>query len=221
MSWEVSGATIHNAFGTGSISYSITEDSNQYLCVVLGSTDVRDSYFEIATFDGQSFTRVNNAINSSGDETSVDFIYFNISGKATGTYTFYYDVVFSAPDFGRLAMFTVKGGQSYGNPLNASATKTANSQAQNISITTTQPNSLVIDAFCNQRDPFDFSPGSGQTQIFLSDLNGSGYKFGASFKEVASPSTTTMSWSVTDYYAYVAGSFTPKVEGGAFLYHLL
>lgn len=223
MAWEVSSASFFDGqASTNSVQYSITQSDSQYLCVVLATSDFRDNAFDSRTkFDGQDFIRVSNAVNSSDDETTVDFIYFNISGKASGTYTFTYGIATGSPSGGRYAIFTVKGGQTFGTPLNASASKTANFQAQSINITTTVPGSLVIDAFCNQRDPFDFSPGSGQTQIFLADITGSGFKFGASFKEVASPSTTTMSWSVTDYYAYVAGSFSPKVEGGAFLYHLL
>jgi hypothetical protein len=221
MPWTIGTPAYTTGGSSGSVSISITQKPYQMLCVMLGATDFRDNAFATATFDGASFTRVGTAVNTTGDETSMDFIFFNISGKATGTYTFSWTVSTGTPDSGRIAYFTVEGNGQSGTILNASNTATGDG-AITISTTPTQANSLVINAVTNQRDPFDNAPGAGQTQIFLQDLTGtSSFKFMASYKEVTTPALTTMSWTPNDKFASVVGAFTPAIEGGSFIYNLL
>jgi hypothetical protein len=221
MAYSVSSATIIDGRSRpGSASISITQKSNQILCVILASTDARDNFFDPITFDGANGNRVGNACNTSGDETSIDFIYFDISNKPTGTYTLSWSYPYGSPSGGTIAYFTVTGIATF-NILNASGTALGNSNPT-INVTTTRTNSLVIDAVCNQQDATGNTPAAGQTKIFESNfIDSSLYKFFASYKVVTATGTTTMSWTPSDYYADVAGSFTLVPEGGSFLYNLI
>lgn len=223
MSWQIPWVFTTQAFGdVQTVPVTITQNSNQYLCVMLGSTEIRDTYFQTATFDGQSFTRVATISSSLDGEQSIDFIFFDISGKASGTYNFTYDVILSAPDNGRIAFFPLIGGQVGGTQLNTTNSRVGNNTTLSLSTTTTVPNCIIIDAFTLDRNESP-SPAAGQTQIFVENLQGTtAYRWGASYRLTTTPGSYTMSWSHgNDYFVQVLGSFKPGISGGAFLYNLL
>jgi hypothetical protein len=223
MAWQIPWVNAIQAFGgVQTVPITITQNSNQYLCVMLGSTETRDTYFETATFDGQAYTRVATQSSSLDGEQSIDFIFFDISGKASGTYNFVYDVVFSAPDNGRIAYFPLIGGQIGGTILDTINQRVGNNTTMSLNTTTTVPDCIIIDAFTLDRSETP-NPASGQTRIFTENLQGTtDYRWGASYRVTTNPGSYTMSWTHgNDYFVQVLGSFKPSVEGGAFLFNLL
>lgn len=223
MGWYIDGLITQQAFGdVQTVPITITQNSNQYLCVMLGTSEVRDVSFQTATFDGVAFTRVANAVSSLDGEQSIDFIYFDISGKASGTYNLVYDVIFSGPDNGRLAYFVLQGGQIGGTQLDTTNSRVGNNTTLSLSTTTTVPNCIIIDAFTLDRNETP-TPNSGNVAIFVENLQGTtAYRWGASWRIVENPGTYTMSWSHgNDYFVQVLGSFKPGISGGSFLFNML
>lgn len=219
MGWNVGSATVQDNTEPVTRSVAITQGSHQMLCLMLMCAEFRDYAFNLTntTFDGDTFTRIATARYSAVDlRASVDFVYIDISGKATGTYNLYYDVSTGIPEDGRIAYFLVQGNASQnivqatkGSAIGAIGTPSE-------SLTTTKGNALVIDSFYTQAET-NMTVGAGQTEIFEGATPG-GNRYGASYKVVTSPASTTMSWSGdAEKYAHVLGAFSIASSKGGIL----
>ena len=191
---------------------TITKNIQQYLVLVLGSSDGRDYRFTSATFDGDDLTRIYSVKqDASNGDAALDVQYIDISDKASGTYDLYYNVSTGGPDDGGIACITVTGSSGDSIVTNTFADKDVGSGVGNpsTSITTEENNSIVIDAFYTKEGAGNLTPGSGQTQIFQKDP-GDQNRYGMSYKEVSSAGSTTMSWSGSnEEWAQVSFAFSP------------
>lgn len=225
MAWNVSlvfseSANLHGDPYTRSVTIP---NGPKALVLMLGSSDWRDYYFDAATFDGVALTKVTGSPvrqDPTNGYATMDMYYIDLTSKPAGTYNLYYSVP-SAPDFGGYACYLITGNDSGTRLVNTQSAGTASSGTPTRSLTTTKPNTLIVDCFYSQANA-NFTPGTGQTQLHQINPESSGNRFGGSYKVVSAVGATTMSWTGTsDRYASIALALNPKSGGAGFLLHMV
>lgn len=160
------------------------------------------------TYAGLPLTNINGAV---GGESSRSSLWY-LKNPPVGTAS----IVVSFASGGRCAGAGISFvGADQLIPIHASNTENGTSNPS-VSLTTTIPNTYVVDVLYHSQTSPNPSAGGGQV-VFMSVNPGSGDFAGASYKAWASYGAVSMSWVRTGAHAYCAVAILETQPQGSFL----
>ncbi len=209
--YDTASSTGGAAVTTLSWSHTVASQSNRMLVVgIQNESSSTSSSCQITSgypkYNGVAMTKIASRVTTTASTYQCAALYY-LAAPATGANTVQvnFDAAVDATA-GAVSLYNVK--QSAPDASNSSNNDSA---ATSTSVTTTSANSWVVDVFGSGQALGDLNSGASQTNRVLQDASGGSTSGGMSTKTVASPGSTTMSWTQTgiNRSAQVVAAFAP------------
>ncbi len=188
-------------------SHTVSSQNNRVLIVGVQSEHSAVLHPSSVTFNGTGLTQIGVASAGTTTYMNVSLWYLLAPSSITANVVVTWSSTVNNATAGAVSL----NGLAQIAP-EASATSFNNAGATTTNITTLSENAVVVDMFGSGQDQGDLAPGSGQTQRFI-NAAGTTTSGGGSSKSVASPASTSMTWTQTgiNRSAHVVASFAPAV----------